>query len=169
MTKSLAILTMGLSLFISGCGFHLRTNQVELGDKFPVIVLQRTGTHTFHQALQRALTLASSTVIVDPCDTDTDVPRLTIIAMQTTQQPLVYGPDSELRRERLRMSVKFSFSNPTPMEIDLYSVRDRQLNSNQYLGDNAEKSMIEQEMQADIISQLLLYLESLGTSHASAP
>ncbi|MGE3318647.1 MAG: LPS assembly lipoprotein LptE [Candidatus Berkiella sp.] len=159
MTKSLAMLTLGLSLFLSGCGFHLRTSQVELGNKFPVMVLQRSGSHTFHQALQRALTIASTQVIVDPC-ADADIPRLTIVSMQTTQQPLVYGPDSELRRERLRMSVRFSFANPTPTEIDLYSVRDRQLNSNQYLGDNAEKSMIEQEMQADIIDQLLQYLES---------
>lgn len=160
MTKALAILTLGFSLLCSGCGFHLRTNQVELGNKFPVIVVPRTGTHTFHQALQRALTLSSTQVIVDPREADADVPSLSIISMQTTQQPLVYGPDSELRRERLRMSVRFSFTNPTPVEIDLYSVRDRQLNSNQYLGDNAEKSMIEQEMQADIIAQLLQYLES---------
>jgi outer membrane lipopolysaccharide assembly protein LptE/RlpB len=161
MTKSLTIAVLIGSLVLGGCGFHLRQNQVELGNKFPVIVLTRSGSHTFHQALQRALLLASTHVVVDASENqDADAPRLTIVAMQTTQQPLVYGPDSELRRERLRMSVTFSFANPTPTEIALYSVRDRQLNSNQYLGDNAEKSMIEQEMQADIIGQLLQYLES---------
>jgi len=160
MAKSLLIFT--LVLLLGGCGFHLRQNSVELGNKFPIIVLPRSGSHTFHQALQRALKQSSTDVIVESSTTldDADLPRLTIIAMQTTQQPLVYGPDSELRRERLRMSVSFTFANPTPTQIDLYSVRDRQLNSNQYLGDNAEKSMIEQEMQVDIIRQLLQYLES---------
>lgn len=161
MTKSLSIAMLVLSLALSGCGFHLRRNQVELGNKFPVIVLKRSGSHTFYQALQRALLQASTHVVVDGSENQVeDAPQLSIVAMQTTQQPLVYGPDSELRRERLRMSVTFSFANPTPTEIALYSVRDRQLNSNQYLGDNAEKSMIEQEMQSDIIAQLLQYLES---------
>lgn len=161
MAKSLSIITL-LSILLGGCGFHLRNHQVELGHKFPVVVLQRSGSHTLYQALQRALTQASTEVIFDTAagDDETDAPRLFIVAMQTTQQPLVYGPDSELRRERLKMAVTFSFANPTPTEITLYSVRDRQLNSNQYLGDNAEKSMIEQEMQADIIAQLLQYLES---------
>lgn len=151
-----------LCVLLSGCGFHLRRNQVELGHKFPIIVLQRSGSHTLYQALQRALTLAATEVLMQtPEGDDGMVPQLSITSQVLTQQPLVYGPDSELRRERLKMSVTFSFANPTPTEIALYSVRDRQLNSNQYLGDNAEKSMIEHEMQADIIAQLLQYLESL--------
>lgn len=161
MAKSLSIFTL-IVLLLSGCGFHLRKNSFELGNKFPVIVVERSGSHTFYQALHRALTLSSTEVITESSASpaDADLPRLRIVAMQTTQQPLVYGPDSELRRERLKMAVSFSFANPTPTQIDLYSVRDRQLNSNQYLGDNAEKSMIEQEMQSDIIAQLLQYLES---------
>lgn len=150
-----------LCVLLSGCGFHLRRNQVELGHKFPIIVLQRSGSHTLYQALQRALTFAATEVLTQtPEGDDGMVPQLTITSQSLTQQPLVYGPDSELRRERLKMSVTFSFANPTPVEITLHSVRDRQLNSNQYLGDNAEKSMIEQEMQSDIIAQLLQYLES---------
>ncbi|MCS5710589.1 LPS assembly lipoprotein LptE [Candidatus Berkiella aquae] len=153
------LLAIGL-LFASGCGFHLRRNQVELGNKYPIIVLQRSGSHTFYQALRRALLMASTDVLTQSPEGDEMLPQLIITSQLLTQQPLVYGPDSELRRERLKMSVTFSFSNPTPTQIVLYSVRDRQLNSNQYLGDNAEKSMIEQEMQADIIGQLLQYLES---------
>jgi|GEM_PF-4549998 len=159
MTKSLMIITLLFSLLLSGCGFHLRKNQVDLGNRFPVIVLKRSGSHTFYQALHRALTLASTEVFIDTCDDDA-APQLSIVSMETTQQPLVYGPDSELRRERLKMSVTFSFANPSLEKINLYAVRDRQLNSNQYLGDNAEKNMIEHEMQADIITQLLQYLES---------
>jgi outer membrane lipopolysaccharide assembly protein LptE/RlpB len=160
MARSLSIFGL-IVLLVSGCGFHLRKNSFEIGNKFPIIVLQRSGSHTIYQALHRALTLSSTEVLTESSiSVDADLPRLSIVSMETTQQPLVYGPDSELRRERLRMAVSFSFANPTPTQINLYSVRDRQLNSNQYLGDNAEKSMIEQEMQADIIAQLLQYLES---------
>ncbi len=162
MKKSLTVFLILCAILLSSCGFHLRRNPVELGHKFPIIVLQRSGSHTFYQALQRALTLAKTEVITQtPAGDDSGaIPQLTITSQLLTQQPLVYGPDSELRRERLKMSVTFSFANPTPVEITLHSVRDRQLNSNQYLGDNAEKSMIEQEMQSDIIAQLLQYLES---------
>lgn len=160
MRKSLTAFLL-LCVLLSGCGFHLRKNQVELGHKFPIIVLQRSGSHTLYQALQRTLTLAATEVLTQTPEGDNGMlPQLSITSQVLTQQPLVYGPDSELRRERLKMSVTFSFANPTPTEIALHSVRDRQLNSNQYLGDNAEKSMIEHEMQADIIAQLLQYLES---------
>jgi outer membrane lipopolysaccharide assembly protein LptE/RlpB len=71
---------------------------------------------------------------------------------------LVYGPDGELRRERIRMAVQFSFSTNTTKVFELFTERDRQLNSKQHLGDNAEKILIEQEMQADILNQLLRFL-----------
>lgn len=145
-------------LTLSACSFHLRRNPVYLADQYPIIVLPFTGSHTLHQALFRALTSASIHV-VDTCPPDGNAPRLIVVDQNLTQRPLVYGEDSELRRERLIMTITFSFGETNPKEFTLSTQRDHQLNSNQHLGDNAEKIIIEREMQLDIIDQLLRYID----------
>jgi outer membrane lipopolysaccharide assembly protein LptE/RlpB len=154
----LTIILLMLCL-LAGCGFHLRHSQTNLGTKYPMIVLPPSGSNTLHQALYRAL-LASSVNVLEEAPPDQGGPQLRVISQQITQQPLVYGPDAELRRERLKMAVLFSFGDNATQQFELSTERDRQLNSKQHLGDNAEKVVIEQEMQADIISQLLRYLSS---------
>ncbi|MBS0287084.1 MAG: hypothetical protein JSR17_07300 [Proteobacteria bacterium] len=139
-----------------GCGFHLRHSQAELSKKYPTIVLVPSGSNTLHQGLSRAL-IASSVQVSENTE-NISSPRLAVVSQNLTTQPLVYGPDSELRRERLKMSVVFSFGDKEIQQFELETERDRQLNPNQHLGDNAEKVVIEREMQADIISQLLRYL-----------
>jgi outer membrane lipopolysaccharide assembly protein LptE/RlpB len=141
---------------LAGCGFHLRNHQSRISTRYPTIILPQTGSHTFHQALRRALQTASIRVVEDP--TKITAPQLMVSAENITAQPLVYGPDSELRRERLKMNVSFTFGADTLKSFDFFTERDRQLNSKQHLGDNAEKILIEQEMQADIINQLLRFL-----------
>ena len=147
---------MVLMVTLSACGFHLRQSHIHLGAKYPTVILPYSSTHTFHQSLHRALVAASIHVLEEP-PPDTSYPKLIVRSQHLAQQPLVYGPDSELRRERLRMTVAFSFDAD---QFEIFTERDRQLNSNQTLGDNAEKVLIEQEMQADIIDQLLRYLEA---------
>ncbi len=146
---------------LSGCGFHLRKNLIHLGAKYPNMVVPFSGSHTLHQALQRAL-ISSSIRVMDKPVVDTTFPTLRIETQEITQQPLVYGPDSELRRERLKMTISFIFEAlpSTPKTFVLMTSRDRQLISSQHLGDNAEKVLIEQEMQADIINQLLYTLQN---------
>lgn len=146
-----------MSCMLVGCGFHLRHSQTHLETKYPTIVLPPSGSNTLHQALYRAL--VASSVHVQEKKED-NLPVLLVVSQQLTQQPLVYGPDAELRRERLRMSVVFSFSEKSAEKFELATERDRQLNSKQHLGDNAEKVIIEQEMQSDIVSQLIRYLAS---------
>lgn len=150
------IFCFGLILLLCGCGFHLRHAQSDLSKKYPTIILTPSGSNTLHQGLYRALIASSITVVESP---DVAIgPRLQVISQDLTTQPLVYGPDSELRRERLKMSVSFTFGLENPRQFELTTERDRQLNPNQHLGDNAEKVVIEREMQADIISQLLRFL-----------
>lgn len=145
-----------IAMTLGGCGFHLRHTQANLSKKYPTILLTATGSNTLNQGLYRAL-IASSIHVVESSDLVL-APRLAVLSQQLTTQPLVYGPDSELRRERLRMAVTFSFGIDNAQIIELAAERDRQLNPNQHLGDNAEKVVIEREMQADIISQLMRFL-----------
>lgn len=157
--RRLVLFTLSILLILglSGCGFHLRKNAISLNTQYPVIVLPFKGSHTFHQALRRTLIAHSIQVL---SDSSLPAPELKVISQSLTIQPIVYGPDNELRRERLFMTVTFSFGCASPKEFTLSTVRDHQLYSSQHLGDNAEKSLMEKEMQADIIEQLLRYIQS---------
>ncbi|MBS0289231.1 MAG: hypothetical protein JSS07_04230 [Proteobacteria bacterium] len=143
-------------VLLSGCGFHLR-NTADLSMKYPTIILPPSGSNSLHQGLHRAL-VASDVFVVEQAPAGLISPLLRVTGQNISALPLVYGPDGELRRERLKMSVAFSFESSKTQQFELYTERDRQLNPNQHLGDNAEKVVIEREMQADIISQLLHFL-----------
>ncbi len=151
-----------ISLTLWGCGFHLRHSQAQLWMKYPQIYLPPTGSNTLHQGLHRALMASSIHVTEEAPPKNMTVPTLKVLSQNISNLPLVYGPDSELRRERLKMSVFFYFQDNLNRSerVELYTVRDRQINPNQHLGDNAEKIVIENEMQADIISQLVRFLAS---------
>lgn len=141
-----------LLLMLGGCGFHLRHYAQPL-HQYPLMALPFSGSHSFHQALHRHL--ASCVKLVEKGE---HIPTLLVVKETLSQQPLVYGPDGELRREQLNMSVTFSLTTDKTQEFELRSERARQLNSKQRLGDDAEKVLIEQEMQTDIIQQLLRFL-----------
>lgn len=155
------VITLVLFSLLSGCGFHLRKNAVTISAKYPVMILPFSGSHTFHQALRRTLLAHSVTLLKDPsAEAITCYPTLTVVSEKRAVQPIIYGPDNELRRERLSLTITFSFGYISPQEIVFTTVRDHQLYSSQHLGDNAEKSLLETEMQADIIQQFLRYIES---------
>jgi outer membrane lipopolysaccharide assembly protein LptE/RlpB len=157
MIKRIFILSL-IGILLSGCGFHLRQTQLHLERKYPTIILPATGSHTLHQALHRSL-LAHDIQVLE--GSAMNYPTLTVVSQEITTQPLVYGTDAELRRERLKMTVVFSFSSDKSQNFILSAIRDRQLNSKQHLGDNAEKILIENEMQNDILNQLLRYLANI--------
>jgi outer membrane lipopolysaccharide assembly protein LptE/RlpB len=145
---------------MTGCGFHLRKDAIRICEKYPVMILPFTGSHTFHQALRRSLRSHSVDLLKRPSESTVGCyPTLCIVSEDRLTQPIVYA-DGELRRERLFMTVTFSFGYTEFEQIEFSTVRDHQLYSSQYLGDNAEKSLLETEMQADIIQQLLRYIES---------
>lgn len=147
-------------LAVSGCGFHFHKDDVQLNAAYPTIYLAPSGSNSLYQSVYRAL--EANHVKVINCLPDGSVPKLIIVSESLTQEPFVYGPDSELRREHLNMVNLFSFSNGQTKEFALSAERDRQLNNKQHLGDNAEKVIILQEMQNDIIQQLLYRLKNMG-------
>jgi outer membrane lipopolysaccharide assembly protein LptE/RlpB len=156
--KSLKIIVvLLLTLALTACGFHLRKSHWELEKKYPKIVLPETGSHTFYQSLYRDLRSAGIDVLDTPSKT-TKYPVLSVVSEKMDIQPLVYGTDGELRRERMTMTVVFAFDTTRHIEFDLSTERERQLNNHQHLGDNAEKIILEREMQNDIIQQLFRYL-----------
>ena len=151
------ILALVLTIGLSSCGFHLRKDATHLHVQYPVIVFPFTGAPLFYHTLYR--TLASHSICVLKHSNE-PLPTLRILSKNLTTQPLVYGPDNELRRERLFMTITFSFGCDFPKPFTLSTVRDHQLYSSQHLGDNAEKNLLETEMENDIIEQLLRYIQN---------
>lgn len=155
-TFFLLILTCFL---LSACGFHLRSYQESLRHVIPVILLKPSGTPLFYQRLRYSLLARSIEVIEGTSSTEKHAPQLAILSEELLTFPLVYGPEGDLRRERLKFKVEFSYCDQEETKtFTLSTERDRQLIPRQRLGDDAEKVIIEKEMQMDIIQQLLRYL-----------
>lgn len=154
--KRILLLLICLTL-LSGCGFHLRRTPCHLAATYPTVVLPFSGTHSLYQAVYHALTTQGITVLECPDET-VCFPQIRIGSQSLVSQPLVYGADGELRRERLRLSVEFIVETDCARTICFATYRDRILNNRQHLGDNAEKILLEREMQQDIIQQFFRYL-----------
>src|SRR5437762_13126204 len=101
--NALIIALVLVALVLSSCGFHLRKNVLKLDLQYPILLLPTSGSHTLHEALHRALRLASIEVVQVPPPGSPILPKLVVVSQQLTQQPLVYGQDGELRRERIKM------------------------------------------------------------------
>ncbi len=155
--RTLLVFILISCLFVSACGYHLRSRQESLRHAVPVIVLKPSGTPPFYQRLRYYISARAIEVIEYEKPQD-NIPQLAILSEQLTQFPLVYGPEGDLRRERLKMTVQFSYYDKETKIVTLSTERDRQLIPSQRLGDDAEKVIIEREMQIDIIQQLLRYL-----------
>src|SRR5688572_29541638 len=104
-------LLLSCFLWVSGCGFHLQRTALPLGKKYPTLLLIPSGSNTLYQALRRAL-IASKVQVLEQTN-DPQIPRLQVLQEELTSYPLVYGPDGELRRERLKMIMTFSFTHTT--------------------------------------------------------
>jgi outer membrane lipopolysaccharide assembly protein LptE/RlpB len=146
-------------LLLCACGFHLRSYQESLRHVIPVILLKPSGTPPFYQRLRYSLLARSIEVVEATPSSDRHMPQLSILSEELLTFPLVYGPEGDLRRERLKFTVEFSYCDKEETNtFTLSTERDRQLIPRQRLGDDSEKVIIEREMQMDIIQQLLRYL-----------
>lgn len=153
------LLITSLILGTTGCGFHLRKQRVNLQNTLPYAYLERDNMRmVFYQKLVRSLQ-AANVKILDESE-KLSIPNIYLADHQMGQQPLVYGPDGELRRERVSVSYDFGINNfyAEDKHIVLSAKRERQLSSSQKLGDNSELNLILSDLEDQIIEQLLLQL-----------
>jgi len=142
-------------LSLNGCGFHLRTPHP---NAIHELELQFTEScPKFENQLRSYLKSSRIDVYDYEAKNDTKIQNegmalLQIGCPKSSQQPLVYDGEGQLRRERLRLKLTATLNHHK--EIVLETTRERQLNSNQSLGDSAEKNMIIREMQETLFYQL---------------
>ncbi len=152
--ESFIVITLLLGL--NGCGFHLRNPHPNALDK---LELHFTAKCPKFENQVRSYLKSYNIDVYDYHTQDDDntqynhMPLLKVDCPKSSAQPLVYDGEGQLRRERLKLKLTATLNHHK--EIVLETTRERQLNSNQSLGDSTEKVMIIREMQDALIYQLL--------------
>ena len=137
---------------LNGCGFHLRKpNPAHLEQ----VNVQFTSNCPRFENQFHAYFASYGIDVRENLKPDASTPSLRLDCPILDEQPLVYDGEGQLRRERLKLRLTAEF-NQQPLPLS--AIRERQLNSNQPLADNNEKSLIVQEMQEDILYKLLSHL-----------
>lgn len=148
-----------LALFlvsISGCGFHLKKPQPL---PFKEIQLEMSGCPQIQNALHSYFTSQKIRVKNKP---RTSRPILTVHCPVLEIQPLVYDGEGQLRRQRMFYALTAELTTAQKSySFEVKTTRERQLNSQQSLGDAAENSMILKEMQEELFHQLSAKLSQL--------
>ena len=148
-TVSLAVF---LSTILSGCGFALKKPQPL---PFHEVQLIMTGCPQVKNALNAYLTSHALKVTEDGHELR---PILTVQCPVLEKEPLVYDGEGQLRRQRLFYKLTAELTTTKSHVIELKTIREQQLNSNQSLGDEAEASVIIKEMQTSLFYQLITQL-----------
>jgi len=160
-----------LTLFLFGCGFHLRGSQTPYQLPFDtVIVAPDDPFDPIYKQLRISLETKKITVIpsnninynnincnplnsaintpIHTCvHTPIHTPKIIILDYDLIERPFAYGPDGEIRRETLTLNMRYRYeyyvNNERQIKTHKIIVRRfRQLNLNQNLGDMAEKIII---------------------------
>ncbi|MCS5707877.1 hypothetical protein CC99x_003060 [Candidatus Berkiella cookevillensis] len=144
-------------VIISGCGFHLKKPQPL---PFKEIQLQMSGCTQIQNALHSYFT---SQKIRVKSKYRASRPALTVHCPTLEIQPLVYDGEGQLRRQRMFYAFTAEFTTPQSQSytFEIKTTRERQLNSQQSLGDAAENTMILKEMQEELFHQLSVKLSQL--------
>lgn len=158
--KYIVVVLLGVVLFIQGCGFHLKQNYQQFKNHYPKVAIDPYTDFALSSLLRQTLKANNIEVINKPT---ADVPTIQVSNYKLSSHPYVYGPDGELRRERLTLNLTFVWQqNNQQTLLPLATFKERHLNTQQYLGDNAEKNLIILEMQKEIIHQFLRHMEHIS-------
>lgn len=144
--------------FMGGCGVHLRGTSPPHVLPFKCVVI--TPDDPFdpvYRQLRHSLK-SQKIQVISQCKPCSEGACINIVKHHFTEQPFVYAPDGEIRREKLFFELKYSYNNTCRTIV---VQRFWQININQNLGSIAEKETIKREMIADAISQLLVQLNVL--------
>ena len=149
------LLVVSLNLGLSGCGIHLQGTL--LADKLPFKAVAITPNDPFNPVYKqlRYSLKAKNIKVCDPSACCT-MPCLTLLNHIFIEQPFVYGPDGDVRREKIIFELEYQYNNNKIKKIT--TRRFWQLNLNQNLANVAEKEMIQKEMISDAVQQLLIQL-----------
>jgi outer membrane lipopolysaccharide assembly protein LptE/RlpB len=152
-----------LGCFVSGCGFHLRgTHQPKTLRIKEVVLLPYDPYTIFYQTMREKFKRSGVDVLLP--QTNLACPTINVIKSELTKHTLVYSIQGQTRRERLQLTLSYDLTLPNTNQHftqKMTANRDLQLNPNQDLADQYEKTLLEKEMQQELIDQLIQQLAFL--------
>lgn len=151
MKKALVLI---VCILLSGCGFHLRgtTHAQNLPfDQLEVIPHSK-------EPFARQLNVVLDALKVEQKESASWQLQLSPLKQKTF--PMAYGPNGELVREKIQLSLKYKLLHNQEVILDKVIVNDRQhqLNIATKLADQAELEVILHEMEQDLIQQLIIQM-----------
>jgi len=154
---------------LMGCGFHLRGQDYTLKQYFAQLSVEsaNNSTEEQRQALLDALTAAG----VNTTPT-TNGPHVVLSESRIDTEPLAFGIDGEVRRERITAQVTFSFEEGTAIYLPkqvLTTAQERIRYANYDLSDASDKEKIIEDLQITLAHQIMLRLELWSQSRKTTP
>ncbi len=163
---TLILLLISLATGLAACGFKLR-NARDLPPGLQTMYLQEEEPYgRFASTLQATLRAAGVNLLNSPSSA---------ITLHLTKPNLAYnaatiGTSNQSRVYNVVLSVTFSLTNPQGDVLvapaNLKTTRFLTLNANQLIESNNQLSLLEQDMQHDLISQLFNRLSSPAVAQA---
>lgn len=152
--RAFLLSALSTSLIATGCGFHLR-GRVNLPIKTMYVNMPRN--NKMAADIRRMLIAGTNVLLVDNAKDAEAI--LELINSNRLRNEISYNMEGDVREYELTLQLTFRLTDPNGNEFfpptTFASSRNMYYNDDDYLSRNAEESLLYNEMQQDLISQLL--------------
>ncbi len=152
--RTFLLTALSSCLITAGCGFHLR-GRVNLPVKTMYVNMPKN--NKMAADIRRMLTAGTNVMLVDNAKEAEAI--LELINSNRQRHELSYNMEGDVREYELTLQLTFRLTDPNGNEFfpptTFASSRNMYYNDEDYLTRNAEESLLYNEMQQDLISQLL--------------
>lgn len=144
---------------LSGCGFRLRGH---FQTPFDTLYLQMRGNTPFSATLKRMIESGSNVRIVDhPNKADA---ILELLSMTRSREVLSISDAGRAREYELTLTLEFRVKSPDDFDFvdptTLVAHRDLTYSESEFLSREKEEALLYRDMENDLISQIVRYLEA---------
>lgn len=160
------IIIFMLGLMISACGFHLR-GDIELPALYEKVYIVDSGSTAIAKPLADFLQRIGSEIVSHPQDASAVI---TLLSRGTQRRALAVG-GKEIKEYELQLNVSFIVQNGAGEQIgeqqNVSLTRNFRNDLRDVLGKGNEESIIIEEMNRDILTQILFRMKALADKHVT--
>ena len=166
-----------LLLVLTGCGFHLRGN--ELSANFETVYVSTVNAITIDRQLARSLGFAGVEVINDRSAADVVID---LMDQRDTRRSVSVTERARTAEYEISLEVNYRIVGQEPAAgdeepVETLLVKDRsvrvartyRLDRNNIVGSSEEQALLRGEMEQDVVQQILRSLDTATRNRASAP
>ena len=170
------LLLLGLVLVLTGCGFHLRGN--ELSANFDTVFLSSVSAVTIERELTRSLGFAGVEVVADRSVADVVID---LTAQFDGRRSISVTERARTAEYEISLEIRYRIVGQEPAKADAEPVetllvKDRsvrvartyRLDRNNIVGSSEEQTLLRGEMEQDVVQQILRSFDTATRYRASA-